>query len=99
MIFESLATWGRSSLFKFEGSWIDFLAEVIKVPVPQFEPGKLVVDETQECTSIQRVRELRRLRKHAGKEVNVLHIVINLLQVSDVLRTVCGAQILESMKL
>ena len=86
-----MATSGTSSLFKFEGSWIDFLAEVIKVPVPQLEPGKLVVDETQECTSIQRVRELRLLRKHAGKEVNVLHIVINLLQVSDVLCTVRGA--------
>lgn len=43
------------SLFKFKGSWVDFIVEVVEVPVSEFEPSKLVIDETKEGGSIQSV--------------------------------------------
>ena len=52
------AFWGMLSLVNFEGSRVDVAVEVVKVSVSTFEAGELVVDETEEGGSVQRVLEL-----------------------------------------
>ena len=66
-----------SYLLKVKGSWIDVTIEIVEVPVPTLQASKLVVDQAEESGPVNGVLMPRYLGEHAGKEVNVLHLVVH----------------------